>query len=120
VLAGTLFALGMLAGSASTALAAPGPHPVSAHHAVSEIAAPTSSFVAYTGQDFTGNAHDIGGCGPHNLPLPIRSYKWFARGQSGRMYNCTNEACAVNFVLPSNQNASSTTGVGWRSMFIVC
>jgi hypothetical protein len=130
VLAGMLVALGVLAGSASTAVAAPSPHAVSAvsaHHTVSarqDIAvfpdAPTSSFVAYTGQDFTGTAHDISGCGGHNLPLPVGSYKWYARGQSGRMYNCRNEACRTNYVLPSNENASSSLGVGWKSMFIVC
>jgi hypothetical protein len=122
-MAGVLFALGAFAVSASAAVAAPAPH---AHHAVSARAvmvaprAPTSSFVAFTGHDFTGTAHDISGCGLHNLPLPVGSYKWFARGQSGRMYNCRNAACAVNFVLSSNQNASQTTGVGWRSLFIVC
>lgn len=69
VLAGMLFALGLLAGSASTAGAATG-HAASAHHAVSARVdtavsrAPTSSFVAYTGQDFTGRSHDVHGCGP--------------------------------------------------------
>lgn len=126
VLAGLLFAVGAFAVSASTAVAAPAPHAVSAHHAVSARAvisvplAPTSSFVDFSGHDFTGTAHDISGCGVHNLPLPVGSYEWFARGQSGRMYNCTNAACAVNFVLSSNQNASQSTGVGWKSIFIVC
>jgi hypothetical protein len=131
VLAGalaTLGAVGAFAVSASSAVAAPARPAVSApaRHAPSAPAAmavfraPTSSFVAFTGHDFTGTAHDISGCGLHNLPLPVGSYKWFARGQSGRMYNCRNAACAVNFVLSSNQNASQSTGVGWKSLFIVC
>jgi len=80
----------------------------------------TSSWVVYSGTSFTGTARDIHGCGVHNRPYPVNSYKWFARGQSGRMYNCFNAACAVNFVLSSNQNASQSTPVGWRSIFIVC
>jgi hypothetical protein len=121
VLVGLLFALGMLAGATATAIAAPAPHAASAHHAVSaRVNATTSAFLAYPLSDFRGNPTNINGCGSHNLPARIGSYQWTARGQSGDMYNCLNEACHVNFVLPSDQNASQSTGVGWKSMLIVC
>jgi len=80
----------------------------------------TSSWVVYPGTSFTGSPKDIHGCGVHNRPFPVNSYKWFARGQSGRMYNCFNAACAVNFVLGASTDASQSTPVGWRSIFIVC
>lgn len=80
----------------------------------------TSSWVVYSGTSMTGTSRDINGCGTHNRPFPVNSYRWVARGQSGRMYNCFNAGCAVNFVLPSNSNASSNNPVGWKSIFIVC
>ena len=73
-----------------------------------------------SGTSFTGSPKDIHGCGVHNRPFPVNSYKWFARGQSGRMYNCFNAACAVNVVLGASTDASQSTPVGWRSIFIVC
>jgi hypothetical protein len=36
------------------------------------------------------------------------------------MYNCASAGCAANFVLASNENASQTTPVGWKSIDIVC
>jgi len=135
VLAGILFTLGAVAFSALPATAAPAHSAAAAHSTVAvsalrAAAAPahgtvaprnlTSSWVVYSGTSFTGRAIDIHGCGTHNRPYPVNSYKWFARGQSGRMYNCFNAACAVNFVLPSNSNAEQSTPVGWRSIFIVC
>jgi hypothetical protein len=125
----TFAALGAFAvSSASSAMAAPTGHAVSApaRHVVSAPtrvlvpAAETSSFVAYSGTSFTGTARDINGCGTHNMPFAVKSYQWIARGQSGRMYNCTNAACAVNHVLGSGSNSSQSTPVGWKSVFIVC
>jgi hypothetical protein len=80
----------------------------------------TSSFDTFTKHDYQGTPHITDGCGGHNLPLPIGSYKWNARGQTGRMYNCKNERCSPAFSLPSNEDAHSTLGVGWKSIFIVC
>ena len=131
MLAGALATMGALGAfavtSASSAMAAPTNHAVSApaRHQVTAPtrvlvpAAETSSFVAYSGTSMTGTSRDINGCGTHNMPFAVRSYRWIARGQSGRMYNCTNAACAVNFVLSSNANASSPNPVGWKSIFIV-
>jgi MiAMP1 len=112
LLAGILFALGVLAGSASPAFAA------TDSHAISASRAPTSSFVAFTGHDFTGTEHDISGCGGHNMPLPLGSWEVFYRGQTINMYNVTNEAGRIVATFRGNQ--SSSTGAGWKSLFVVC
>jgi hypothetical protein len=125
VLAGGLATLGALGSfavvSASSAVAAPTHHAVSpSAHRIAIPAAETSSFVAYSGTSMTGTSRDINGCGVHNMPFAVRSYRWIARGQSGRMYNCSGAGCAANFVLASNENTSQTTPVNWKSIDIVC
>jgi hypothetical protein len=125
----TMGALGAFAvTSASSAMAAPPGHAVSvqARHQVKAPtrilvpAAETSSFVAFSGTSMTGTSRDINGCGVHNMPFAVRSYRWIHRGQSGRMYNCANAGCAVNFVLASNADSSSPNPVGWKSIDIIC
>lgn len=108
VAAGAIVAFGALAAmtaSVSPAGAAPN--------------AETSIFVAYPQSNFHGTPDDINGCGPHALPS-VASYQWIARGQSANMYNVAGEAGRVQAVLSSNTNTSSSSSVGWKSMFISC
>lgn len=102
-LASVFVALGMLAATVSPA-----------------VAAETSIFIAYSAKNFGGKITDINGCGVHNMPYAVGSYQWLARGQSGRMYNVKNAAGATVAVLGSGTDASSSKGVGWKSIFIVC
>ncbi|HEX6468293.1 MAG TPA: MiAMP1 family antimicrobial peptide [Streptosporangiaceae bacterium] len=83
-------------------------------------AAETSIFIAYSKPGHTGTQRNINGCGPHNMPYPVGSYEWVARGQSGKMYNVSNAAGVSVATLASDTNASSSRGVGWKSIFIVC
>ena len=117
----------MAATSAGGATRASAPAAAVSAHAVTRSTAArsahrriTSSWVVYSGTSFTGTARDIHGCGVHNRPYPVNSYKWFARGQSGRMYNCFNAQCAVNVILGAGTNASQSTPVGWKSIDIIC
>jgi hypothetical protein len=82
--------------------------------------AETSIFVAYSKANHTGTATNINGCGVHNMPYAVGSYEWIARGQSARMYNVANASGTTVATLGSATSASSSTGVGWKSMFIVC
>ena len=93
---------------------------VTAHTVKIPRRAETSSWVVYSQTSMTGTSKDINGCGTHNRPFPVRSYRWIARGQSGRMYNCFKASCAVNAILGAGTNASSPNPVGWESIFIVC
>jgi hypothetical protein len=86
----------------------------------SASAAETSIFIAYPQTGFGGNPVDINGCGGHNLPTTVNSYQWVARGQTGYMYNQTNEQGVIETTLSSDQDASQKTHVGWKSIFIVC
>ncbi|WP_043267364.1 MiAMP1 family antimicrobial peptide [Streptomyces sp. CT34] len=87
--------------------------------AESRPAGMTSSFVAYPGTSFTGQPVDINGCGLHDIPAH-GSYKWIARGQSGRMYDQPGAGGPVHTVLASDENAEQSTPFGWQSIFIVC
>ncbi|MEU7740999.1 MiAMP1 family antimicrobial peptide [Nonomuraea sp. NPDC049158] len=78
-----------------------------------------STYVAYEGPGFTGQTQVIDKCGTTNLRYR-GSYKWYGSGQSGRMHNQINNRGPVHFVLPSNGNAKQGTGVGWKSIFVVC
>lgn len=111
VLVSTLFVLGTVAGTASTALAAP------ARPAVIPRAL-TSSFIAFTGHDFTGTSHDLTGCGGHNIPTPLGSWEVVYQGQHIHTYNVRNEGGASQTTFTSNQ--SSPNGAGWLSIFIAC
>lgn len=79
----------------------------------------TSSFVAYSGGSFTGDSVDINGCGFHTIRYN-GSYKWYGRGQDGRMHEAADGKDPVNWVLNSDQNTEQSTGFGWKSMYIVC
>jgi hypothetical protein len=109
-LVGILLALGVAAGSASTAVAAPVSH--------APRVRVTSQFVVFTQHNFGGNHHTIQGCGGHNIPLPLNSYRVFYHGQHIKMYNQTGERGPVEFTFTAN--AQSPLGAGWKSLFIVC
>jgi MiAMP1 protein len=79
----------------------------------------TSSFVTYPGTSFTGAPLDINGCGVHNIPHH-GSYKWFGRGQDGRMYNLPNASGGFHTLLESDTNREQSTSFGWQSIIIVC
>jgi hypothetical protein len=82
-------------------------------------AAYASTYVAYEGRGFTGRTQVISDCGTTNIRYG-GSYKWYGSGQDGRMYNHHDARGPVHFVLASNRNAEQVTGVGWKSIFIVC
>lgn len=78
-----------------------------------------SMYVAYEGPAYTGNHQIITACGLTNIKYH-GSYKWYASGQSGRMYNASNGAGPMHYELSTRHNAEQPTGVGWKSIFIVC
>ncbi|MFG6194027.1 MiAMP1 family antimicrobial peptide [Nonomuraea sp. JJY05] len=80
---------------------------------------PGSTYVAYEGPGFTGRTQVIDKCGVTNLYYR-GSYKWYGSGQAGRMHNQINARGAVHFKLPAGANAKQATGVGWKSIFVVC
>jgi hypothetical protein len=128
VLAGTLVTLvtlGTLGVATSPAIAA------SAHHTTSASAAivvpnaarfgpdaGTSTFVGYKDENFKGTSETLTGCGGHNFSFKAESYIFSYEGQHVFMYNCTNEACSSNYTFTSS--ASSSTPVGWKSLFVNC
>jgi hypothetical protein len=94
---------------ASPAAAAPAPG----------VAEATSSFVAYEGTSHSGDSVDISGCGLHTIRYH-GSYKWFARGQSGHLFNNSTGSGVPHTRLASDDNAESQGGFAWRSILIVC
>ncbi|MFC9693201.1 MiAMP1 family antimicrobial peptide [Kribbella sp. NPDC056951] len=111
-----LGSVALLGGGLATASAAPvyddaeaGPLTVAA----------TSSFVAYSGSSWSGFSKDINGCGLHRIPYS-GSYRWYARGQSGHLFNNTTGTGVPHTRLPSDANKSSASGFGWKSILIVC
>jgi hypothetical protein len=120
VLAGTLLALGVAAGTASAAAAAPVPRAASAHEvpAHADHVLKASEFVAYTGRSFTGTVHVITRCGGHNIPLPLNSWRFFYRGESVKLYNERNEGGAVLVIFHSNEQ--SPVPAPFKSLVIVC
>jgi hypothetical protein len=128
VLAGTLItlgALGALAVATSPGVAA------SAHHTTSASAAivgpnvarlgpdtATSTFIGYRDTDFHGTVETLTGCGPHNFSFPAHSYVFEYDNQHVFMYNCYNEDCPTSYVFISD--GSSTTPVGWKSLYVDC
>jgi hypothetical protein len=110
MLAGTVLAVGVVAGSATAAVATP------AHQGGSVRS--TSSFVAFTKQNFGGSRHTLTGCGGHNIPTPLGSWKVFYSGKEIRMYNHVNEGGTVVFRFDGN--SSSRQGAGWKSLLVAC
>src|SRR5262249_4865786 len=105
-----------LATVAASAMTAAAP----AHAAPAPIAiASTSSFVAYSGTTYSGDSVDINGCGLHTIRYH-GSYKWYARGQSGPMFNNSTGSGAPHTRLSSSSNAESPNRFGWQSILIVC
>ncbi|GAA0331910.1 MiAMP1 family antimicrobial peptide [Actinoallomurus spadix] len=89
--------------------------------ALSAAAAQASTIVVYEGDHFSGHSITLSKCGMSNIPARYHgSYKWYATGQSARMYNQPNAEGVVHFVLRSDRNAEQATPFGWRSMFIEC
>jgi hypothetical protein len=82
-------------------------------------AAHGSTYVAFEGPGFSGRTQVITRCGTTNVRYR-GSYKWFGRGQSGRMHNDINARGSVHFTLPTDRVVRSERGVGWKSIFVVC
>jgi hypothetical protein len=79
----------------------------------------TSTFVAYSGGSFSGNSQGIQGCGSHTISYH-GSYKWYANGQSGHLFNNSDTSGAPHTRLASDDDAESRSGFAWRSILIVC
>ncbi len=89
--------------------------------AVCAAAAQASTLVVYENDHFSGRSMSISKCGTSNIPEQFHgSYKWYADGQSARMYNQPNAEGVVHHVLSANWNGEQATPFGWKSMFIVC
>ncbi|KAK9703259.1 hypothetical protein K7432_014793 [Basidiobolus ranarum] len=78
-----------------------------------------SNFVAYSGGHYSGSSKSIGKCGCSSIPYR-GSYKWYAEGQSGRVYNGSGCSGAAHSVLKSDANSEQSSSYGWKSIFIVC
>ncbi|KAK9145580.1 hypothetical protein Sjap_005483 [Stephania japonica] len=78
-----------------------------------------SHLVVYSGHYYTGDSEDIGACGCTNIPYH-GSYKYYAEGQSTRLYNQGDCQGVAHTTLSTNQNSEMETGFGWNSAFIVC
>jgi hypothetical protein len=94
------------------------PDALRASRALLEPDAATSTFYAYTKEGFGGKGSAESGCGVHNIPQPVNSYVFVYLGQHVHMYNCLSAGCGVNFTFTGS--ASSRTGVGWKSMDVIC
>ncbi|GAA4100893.1 MiAMP1 family antimicrobial peptide [Actinomadura miaoliensis] len=89
--------------------------------ALSAAAAQASTLVVYTGSHFSGRSMTISKCGMSNIPEEFHgSYKWYATGQSARMYNQPNAEGVAHHELSSRWNNEQQTPFGWKSTFIVC
>jgi hypothetical protein len=89
--------------------------------AISAAAAHASTIVVYEGDHFSGHSIRINACGMSNIPDRYHgSYKWYATGQTARMYNQPNASGVAHTTLESNRDAEQSTPFGWKSMFIVC
>jgi hypothetical protein len=78
-----------------------------------------STYVAFEGPGFSGRTQVITRCGTTNIRYR-GSYKWFGKGQSGRMHNDINARGSVHFTLPTDRIVRAERGVGWKSIFKVC
>jgi hypothetical protein len=79
----------------------------------------TSTFVAYSGPSFSGSSQGIQGCGSHTISYR-GSYKWYANGQSGHLFNNSNTSGVPHTRLAPDDDAESRSGFAWRSILIVC
>ncbi|WP_327092573.1 MiAMP1 family antimicrobial peptide [Nonomuraea sp. NBC_01738] len=79
----------------------------------------TSTFVAYEKASYAGRSVPISGCGVHRITYH-GSYKWYANGQSGHLFNNSTGSGVPHTRLSSEDNASSRSGFGWGSILIVC
>jgi hypothetical protein len=78
-----------------------------------------STYVAFEGPGFSGRTQVITRCGTTNIRYR-GSYKWFGKGQSGRMHNDINARGSVHFTLPTDRVVRAERGIGWKSIFKVC
>ena len=81
--------------------------------------ASASTFVAYSGDHFTGSNAALSACGCSNIPYH-GSYHWYHDGQSGRMFNTRDCQGVAVFTLPSNSDSQQETNYGWSSIDIIC
>ncbi len=89
--------------------------------ALTAAAAHASTLVVYEGPGFSGHSKAITRCGLSNIPAGYNgSYKWYATGQSARMYNRPNAEGVAHYTLSSSRNTEQSTPFGWKSTFIEC
>ncbi|KAK9093990.1 hypothetical protein Scep_025459 [Stephania cephalantha] len=79
--------------------------------------AEASRLIVYSGNNFSGASATVDACGCSNIPYR-GSYRYYAEGQSTRLYNEGDCRGPVHTTLATNQNAQMTTGFGWNSAFI--
>ncbi|KAK9155724.1 hypothetical protein Sjap_003204 [Stephania japonica] len=87
--------------------------------ALMSIGADATHMVTYTGNYYTGDTQVISACGCTNI-IYKNSYKYYAEGQSTRLYNNYDCQGTAQTTLSSNTNTQSPTGFGWNSAFILC
>jgi hypothetical protein len=86
---------------------------------LSATSAQASTFVVYEGSHYTGRSVGINACGMSNIPYN-GSYKWYATGQSARMYNQPNGAGVGHYTFSASRNGERPEGFGWKSIIIHC
>ncbi|KAK9155723.1 hypothetical protein Sjap_003203 [Stephania japonica] len=87
--------------------------------ALMSIGADATHMVTYSGNYYTGSSQVISACGCTSIIFG-GSYKYYAEGQSTRLYNMDNCQGTAQTTLSSNTNTQSPTGFGWNSAFILC
>ncbi|KAK9145587.1 hypothetical protein Sjap_005490 [Stephania japonica] len=73
--------------------------------------------VVYSGEYYTGATAIISACGCTNIPYH-GSFRYYAEGQSTRLYNEPDCRGAAHTVFPGNKNWQRNIGFGWNSAFI--
>lgn len=79
-----------------------------------------STFLAYENANFDGRSKSYSTCGKNVISGYRGSYKWIAAGQSASMYNNSTTSGAAHTRFDSANSASSSSGFGWKSMFLHC
>lgn len=79
-----------------------------------------STFIAYEKAGHDGLSKSYSACGVNKLTSYRGSFKWIHGGQSGRMYNSSNATGVAHYVFRPDRSEQSSSGFGWKSMFIVC
>ncbi|KAK9155722.1 hypothetical protein Sjap_003202 [Stephania japonica] len=80
--------------------------------------ADATHLVTYSGNYYTGSSQIISKCGCTNIVYG-GSYKYYAEGQSTRLYNMDDCQGTTQTVLSSTRNSGRPVGFGWNSAFIL-